>query len=113
MSKLSPLQSTNATTTPVWAARLGTNPIYRGRWRGRMLELQLRWPNPVFHRECGEVERLLPTMLDVTREDLDRVLRGDVTSDDPVVHGLLSRFVLVPLAPGYCRHDLVAAASTA
>jgi SAM-dependent methyltransferase len=84
---------------------LRINPIYKSRWTGTTLRLELHWPNDVLHRECQAVESILPRTCEVTRNELDLLLNGDLSADHELVRRLVCRFVLVPLPSGYSRHD--------
>jgi SAM-dependent methyltransferase len=84
---------------------LTINPIYQGEWRGDRLSLKMRWPNPVLHRECREVEAILPASIEVARADLEQIAREDGSADDQLIRDLIGRFVLVSLPRGYSRRD--------
>ena len=86
---------------------LRINPIYQGKWQGDTLTLQIRWPNEKLHEECRTVETVLPQNCELRKSELESIRTGRV-SDDSRVQTLVSRFVLVPLPPGYSRHNLTA-----
>lgn len=84
------------------SARLTINPIYEAAWRGETATLRLRWPNDRLREECHAIETIVPTTLELSRDDLTRVHAGNWL-DDERLRELVLRFVLVPLPENYAR----------
>jgi SAM-dependent methyltransferase len=77
------------------------NPIYRKRWVGEELELELAWPNEVLKTECAGVTEILPVHWKFKKSELSLLLNPTEATDSEKLNDLLAKFVLVALPKGY------------
>lgn len=82
---------------------LAVNPIYASIATRHGVTLHLNWPNPVLKRECETVECILPRECEISDLEMPDAVSGACLGTNPRICELISRFVLVPLPPRYCR----------